>query len=353
MPISMTTEELIALLADERHAGEDDARRSFAQQRADSPNKKEQRPTPTVREFYATLLDACEDETVANYGTYWRKLVEALGDKQLADVTKTDVMGFAKLCRKSALVRRNSREGLGARRNAVAAARCFFANAKDAHHIKTNPAKKVRHKPYDPALRRALVEHELDELYDLEAKTVDPELYTLLLRFHHETGARRGGGLTLRLMDLDYRRGMIELHEKGLTVREVPATEELLRSLIRHCLSRTSPDAPGEQRIFRSKTGNPISRGTYGRVHDRWYQSESLRNLGVTVHWLRHTAIAEYREIGGLSVSTAFAGHSLRNRTTNENYGGAQPADVIDAFERRSGEAHPLGSGTIRPPLTL
>ncbi|MCR6491157.1 site-specific integrase [Cellulomonas sp. P24] len=177
--------------------------------------------------------------------------------------------------------------------------------------------------------------------------------YTLLLRFHHETGARRGGGLTLRLMDLDYRRGMIELHEKGLTVREVPATEELLRSLIRHCLSRTSPDAPGEQRIFRSKTGNPISRGTYGRVHDRWYQSESLRNLGVTVHWLRHTAIAEYREIGGLSVSTAFAGHSLRNRTTNENYGGAQPADVIDAFERRSGEAHPLGSGTIRPPLTL
>ena len=69
MPITMTTDELSALLADERHTGEEHARRAIAQQRADSPNKKEQRPTPTVREFYASLPDACEDETVANYGT--------------------------------------------------------------------------------------------------------------------------------------------------------------------------------------------------------------------------------------------------------------------------------------------
>jgi integrase len=60
-------------------------------------------------------------------------------------------------------------------------------------------------KPRRPASRRrGFSDEELSQLFEVtRSGGDDPVLDSLLLRFHLETGARRGGALALRRRDLD------------------------------------------------------------------------------------------------------------------------------------------------------
>ncbi|MGY2032253.1 hypothetical protein [Nocardia gipuzkoensis] len=73
----------------------------------------------------------------------------------------------------------------------------------------------------------------------------DPELDTLLLRLHTETGCRRGGALGLRPQDLDPVQSLILLREKGGTQLWQPVSPTLMRSLCRHGEQRgAAPNEP-------------------------------------------------------------------------------------------------------------
>jgi integrase/recombinase XerC len=86
------------------------------------------------------------------------------------------------------------------------------------------------HRRCHPRPRRTLPDTRLAEINQIAATTGDdPELDTLILRLHTETGAcRRGGALALLPRDLDPDQCLILLREKGETVRWQPVSPTLM-----------------------------------------------------------------------------------------------------------------------------
>jgi integrase len=78
------------------------------------------------------------------------------------------------------------------------------------------------------------------EQINLAARTSgnDVVLDALLLRPHTETACRRGGALGLQLADLDTDHGLVQLPEKGATLRWQPITLDLAPHLVEHARSR-------------------------------------------------------------------------------------------------------------------
>jgi integrase len=90
-------------------------------------------------------------------------------------------------------------------------------------------------------VRRALTVGELEQI-NLVARTCgnDVILDALLLRLHTETACRRGGALGLRRADLDTQYGLVQLGEKGGTLRWQPITRMLAARLAEHAAARRS-----------------------------------------------------------------------------------------------------------------
>ncbi|WP_250032829.1 hypothetical protein [Paractinoplanes maris] len=88
-----------------------------------------------------------------------------------------------------------------------------------------NPARKVAKPRRLASTRTALPYERLGELIETASVTGnDPELDTLILRFHIETACRRGGLLGLRPKDLDVEQCLVMLREKGETFRWQPVS---------------------------------------------------------------------------------------------------------------------------------
>lgn len=180
----------------------------------------------------------------------------------------------------------------------------------------------------------------------------DPHLDTLLLRFHSETGARRGGAIALRLRDLDERNLCVRLHEKGGTSRWQPVSRTLFQALLNHAAARgaTQPD----DQVFRYRptkgatTGAPLTRRRYNTLANRWQRELPWAALYcVSPHWLRHTALTAAERIGGsYGVARAFAGHAVPSDATT-TYIKAGLADVAAVLVAMTGEPHPLAPRSL------
>jgi integrase len=112
-----------------------------------------------------------------------------------------------------------------------------------------------------PSTRRAVTDDRLAEICQAAAEGGDdPELDTLLLRLHTETACRRGGALALRPSDLDPDQCLIQLREKGETVRWQPVSPTLMARLVEHGRERQAP--PGG-RLLRYRNGRPVTSRRY------------------------------------------------------------------------------------------
>ena len=94
----------------------------------------------------------------------------------------------------------------------------------------------------------------------------DPELDTLLLRLHTETACRRGGALALRPDDPDPDQCLIQLREKGETVRWQPVSPTLMGRLTEHVRER---HAPADGQLLRYANGRPITSRQYDHLLTR------------------------------------------------------------------------------------
>lgn len=81
---------------------------------------------PTVADYLPTVQRASRATISRTYTSYWRLLVAHLGDRRLDQVRTTDLRALANAARTGALTRRNSRGGVSAEENCVAAIRAFF-----------------------------------------------------------------------------------------------------------------------------------------------------------------------------------------------------------------------------------
>ena len=170
----------------------------------------------------------------------------------------------------------------------------------------------------------------------------DPVLDLLLLRFHLETAARRGGALALRPRDLDPEQCLVQLREKGGTSRWQPVSPSLMEGLQAHADQRFA-DEPDDQ-LLRYRSGKPI---TYRRYDHLWSRLGAhlpwVATQHVSAHWLRYTTLTWVERNYGQAIARGYAGHAD---------GGSQGVTAIYvrptlyelalALSKLTGEPHPL-----------
>ena len=154
-------------------------------------------------------------------------MLDQWADISLSDRTPTDIHRLVQHIKANLTVRRNTRNGNSAAEHLIAALRCLYRHAVNDELIdeRSNPAAKVPKPRRQPSNRRAVSGKQMDQLNDVVATTGnDPQLDSLIIRFHTETAARRGGALALRPKDLDEEQCLVYLREKGETSRWQPVS---------------------------------------------------------------------------------------------------------------------------------
>jgi len=307
------------------------------------------RPSVTVAEYLPQVEDAATEGKKKTYATYWRLLNDHLGDKSLSEIKTSTLQTLSLYAKTHAVKRSNSRNGTSAQESCISAMRCFFSLAVADGLIEKSPAAALKKPTRQISDRRAFSDDEVVALYKVTSTGGDdPALDTLLLRFHLETGARRGGALALRRRDLNVARQCIRLREKNEKQRWQPVSKTLLDALVEHCDVRgeLAPDSA----VFRHRPRNsgsagiPITRRRYNTLVARWGKALTwVQELGVSIHWCRHHATSNIERLAGYGVARAFAGHAGGDEVTN-TYIKANLGEVARAVALYTGEPHPLAA---------
>jgi integrase len=223
---------------------------------------------PTLAEHVEAIAPTFGAGAAATYRSYWRLAVGLLGDRRLTEITVADLGTVVTTASARARQRRAGSTGRSSTESCVAALRARFGRAHAAGLIPTNPAAALSKPRRARSRRRALDDTEIAELVDaIRTTSDDPDGDLLLVRFHLETGARRQGALSLRLVDIDQRRSTAWLQEKNGNEREQPLSPTLTHLLIGHATGRgaTGPD----DSVFRRRSGRPITGRRYDTIFSR------------------------------------------------------------------------------------
>jgi integrase len=197
------------------------------------------RAVPVFAEYIPTVLAAMPAGLTRNhYQTYWNKILAQPGwaQRRLDEPTTADLQVLCEAIRAQRVIRRSDRGGGDVVRHVIDALRRLYKHAEDNRVIdpRDNPAVRLTKPKRTRSNRRALHSDLLAQIVHVAATTGnDPELDTLLLRLHTETGCRRGGALALRPQDLDPVQSLILLREKGGTQLWQPVSPTLMRALCR------------------------------------------------------------------------------------------------------------------------
>jgi integrase len=300
---------------------------------------------PTFNEYIEKVSAAVPDGSRRLYGTYWRKISDEWGDRRLDEPTPLEIRQIAERVKQNVVRRRNARGGRSAAEHLISAIRCLYQHAVADRLIAEgdNPATRVAKPRRLASTRRALPDHRLAEIIEVAGSTGDdPVLDTLILRLHIETACRRGGALALTRADLDPEQCLVQLHEKGETLRWQPVSPTLLGALLEHFVERGG-ERPTDQ-ILRYRNGRPITHRRYDYLWKRigarlpWVAAQQ-----VSAHWIRHTTLTWVERHWGYAVARAFAGHnSGRNIGVTATYVKADLQEVAQALAALTGEPHPL-----------
>jgi integrase/recombinase XerC len=257
------------------HPGEIEAVRILLEKMGINPADLMRAPTdspgaPTFADYIPRVSDAVSSGTRRVYGSYWNRVIHAWGSKLITDVTASDIGQLAEHVKATVVQRRNARGGRGAAEHLIAALRCMYKHAVADGILaeSENPAARVPKPRRLRSTRTALPDGRLEEILRVAAATGDdPALDALLLRLHTETACRRGGALALMPEDLDAEHCLIQLHEKGETLRWQPVSPALMSHLLAHGESRGGL-APG-QPLLRYANGRPITSRRYDYLWQR------------------------------------------------------------------------------------
>jgi site-specific recombinase XerD len=302
---------------------------------------------PTFAEYVPVVAGAVSAGTRRAYGSYWNRIVLHWGGRHLDEVTPSEIRQLMTYVKANVVARRNARGGRSAAEHLVAALRCVYQRAVDDGLItqEDNPARKVAKPRRLPSTRRAVPDTRLAQINQIAAATGnDPELDTLLLRLHTETACRRGGALALRPADLDPDQCLVQLREKGGTVRWQPVSPTLTARLVQHGQQR---HAERDGQLLRYTSGQPI---TYRRYDHLWARIGThlpwVATQGISTHWIRHTTLTWVERNFGYAVARAYAGHTDTGGDTGatSTYVRASPSEVAAALAALTGEPHPLAT---------
>jgi hypothetical protein len=113
---------------------------------------------PTFADYVPQVAAATSPGTLKAYGSYWNKVVEHWGSRQLTEPSPLEIQQLGKQLRAARTIRRNGRGGASAEENYVAAMRCLYRRAVADGFLSDaeNPAAKVTKPRRQPNTRRAM-----------------------------------------------------------------------------------------------------------------------------------------------------------------------------------------------------
>ncbi|QYN33534.1 site-specific integrase [Pseudonocardia sp. DSM 110487] len=310
----------------------------------DSVTSAQMSSVPTLAEYLPHVIAAAGPGANRTYGSYWQRMLTAWGDRRLDQITASDIEAMQHAAASTARTRRNGRHGRHAGEHVIAAARAIYTRAIADNLIApgTSPAHRIAKPRRLPSTRRALTAHELDQI-NTAARTSgnDVILDALLLRLHTETACRRGGALALRLADLDTDNCLVQLREKGSTIRWQPISPALTASLAAHAASRAA--LLPTDRLLRYRDGRALTSRRYDHLWRRLgHQLPWVAAHGITTHWLRHTTLTWVERHHGYGIARAYAGHTDNTGPATTTYIKADLQAVATALAAMTGQPHPL-----------
>jgi integrase len=306
---------------------------------------------PTVAEYLPRVVAAAGPGSRRAYGSYWARMADVWGSRPLTAIAASDIEALQRQLTAAARPRRNGRDGRYAGEHVIAAGRALFKRAIADGFIDADasPAHRVAKPRRLPSTRRGLTAAELDAINKV-VRTCgnDAILDALLLRLHTETACRRGGALSLRLMDLDAPRGLVRLTEKGGTMRWQPVSLDLATALTDHGRARGA--VLHTDKLLRYRDGRPLTSRRYDQLWQRvgqrlpWAAAQ-----GISTHWLRHTTLTWVERHFGYGVARAYAGHTDSTGPATTTYIKADLHAVATALAAMTGKPHPLAIGGDPP----
>src|SRR6266702_8084243 len=302
---------------------------------------------PTFAQYVPVVSAAVSPGTRRVYGSYWKRVVEAWGDRRIDEPAPSEIEQLRTQVQANVVARRNARGGRLAAEHLVAALRCLYRRAVADGWIREvdNPAAKVEKPRRLPSTRRAIGDARLAEINEVAASTGDdPDLDSLLIPLHTETACRRGGALALRPRDLDPDQCLIFLREKGGTSRWQPVSPTLMARLVEHGRER---HAPPDGQLLRYADGRPITSRRYDHLWTRLGRHLPwVRTQQISMHWIRHTTLTWVERNFGYAVARAYAGHTdgAGEAGATSTYVRASLSEVAAALAALTGEPHPLAT---------
>jgi len=299
---------------------------------------------PTLADYLPCVIASAGPGANRTYGSYWIRMAAAWGTRPLDQISASDIEALQHRMAATARSRRNSRHGRHAGEHVIAAARAIYNRAIADGLIPpgASPAHRVAKPRRLPNTRRALTAHELDQI-NATARTSgnDVVLDALLLRLHTETACRRGGALSLRLADLDTDNCLVQLREKGSTVRWQPISPALAVRLAEHADSRGAL-LPTDH-LLRYHDGRALTSRRYDHLWFRLGQRLPwVAAQGISTHWLRHTTLTWVERHYGYGIARAYAGHTDSTGPATTTYIKADLHAVATALSALTGQPHPL-----------
>lgn len=299
---------------------------------------------PTLAGYLPCVIAAAGSGANRTYGSYWTRMAAVWGARPLDQISASDIEAMQHQMAATARSRRNSRHGRHAGEHVIAAARAIYnrAIADGLIEASASPAHRVAKPRRLPSTRRALTAHELDQI-NAAARTSgnDVILDALLLRLHTETACRRGGALALRLTDLDSDHCLVQLREKGSTLRWQPVSPALTASLADHAACRGA--VLPTDRLLRYRNGRALTSRRYDHLWTRLGQLLPwVAAQGITTHWLRHTTLTWVERHYGYGIARAYAGHTDSTGPATTTYIKADLQAVAAALSAMTGQPHPL-----------
>ena len=211
--------------------------------------------------------------------------------------------------------------------DAVSAVRRFASHAGvRSGDLPDDPTARLRVSQDNSVARRVLSPEEMAAVWEAAATFADPELACLVLDLVRETAARRQSVIDLRLDDICWGSSCLWLHTKGDQVVRQVASQDLLERVAVRAISQgwagvggaypsRAPRwaADGPRAALRRADGSPLTRRWFDQLHNHIDRRVRLEGgTRFTVHYLRHTSVAQVDRIAGRDAASQFAGHSIR-----------------------------------------
>ncbi len=220
----------------------------------------------------------------------------------------------------------------------LAALRAFFRVLREHGLIPSNPADLMASPKAEQKLPRVLKPQELAELLDrIPGSTPLQVRDRALLEVAYGAGLRAEELVDLPVVAIDFDAEQLRVEGKGSKTRFVPLGEHAAAALTRY-LERARPvlhRQDGEQALFLSKTGRPLSTSDVRRRLRVWTRQAEIQG-GVSPHALRHS-FATHLLDGGADLRSIqqLLGHS--SISTTQIYTRVESARLRSAYAK----AHP------------